>query len=280
MTNFTKLHGNGNDFILIDEYNGEVVAEKPAFAAKYCDRRFGIGGDGVLFLGKSDKADLRMRIFNSDGTEAEMCGNGIRCLIKYALDEGYIGKSANVETPAGILSISSQMDELCARRRTSDKPRFRFWIKVNMGKPAFSREKIPAKGSGEFLEVKMHGYNVCAVNTGVPHAVVFVDSLDVQLMSDAPEIRYDPVFPKGANVNFVLVDSPNEITIRTYERGVEAETHSCGTGSVACAAVAHRLGQTGDKVKVNTKGGELRITLTDEDAFMEGTAERVFEGRI
>jgi diaminopimelate epimerase len=268
MTHFTKLHGNGNDFILIDEYEGEIIPEKSDFAAKYCERRFGIGADGVLYLGSSDKADISMRIFNSDGTEAEMCGNGIRCLVKYALDKGYIKENARVETLAGVLSISSYIED-------------KTWIKVNMGRPLFKRKEIPAKGSGEFLNVYLYGYNVSAVNTGVPHAVIFVDSLDdSELMLAAPKIRYDPVFPTGANVNFVFVNSSDEITIRTYERGVEDETSSCGTGSVACAAIAHRLGKTGKHVKVNTKGGELRITLTDYEAFMEGTAERVFEGRI
>ncbi len=269
MIHFTKLHGNFNDFILIDEYNGEIIQpdKKSAFAVKYCDRRFGIGADGVLYLENSDKADIRMRIFNSDGTEAEMCGNGIRCLVKYALDKGYIKKNANVETLAGVLSIGSRIED-------------RTWITVNMGKPVFMRERIPVKGIGEFLDMSMHGYNVFAVNTGVPHAVIFVDSLEHQLMLTAPKIRYDPVFPKGANVNFVLVNSRNEITIRTYERGVEAETLSCGTGSVACVAVANRLGKIDTKAKVNTKGGELMISLTGEAALMEGPAEYVFEGLI
>ncbi|GFO96441.1 diaminopimelate epimerase [groundwater metagenome] len=269
MIHFTKLHGNGNDFILIDEYDGEVLsdAEKSAFAAKYCDRRFGIGGDGVLYLEVSDKADIRMRIFNADGTEAEMCGNGIRCLVKYALDMGYIKGAARVETLAGVLSINSRIEDAT-------------WITVNMGKPEFAREKLPAKGTGEFLLVSMHGYEVSAVNTGVPHAVIIVDSLDDRLIADAPKIRYDPVFPKGTNVNFARVDSKKEITVRTYERGVEGETLSCGTGSVACVAAARRLGKTGDRVKVNTKGGELVITIKDGAAFMEGQAVRVFEGTI
>ncbi len=269
MIHFTKLHGNGNDFILIDEYKEEVIpdAGKSNFALKYCDRRFGIGADGVLYLEGSGKADIGMRIFNSDGTEAEMCGNGIRCLVKYGLDRGYIKANADVETVAGILTITS---------RILDKT----WVRVNMGKPAFSRENIPAKGTGEFLDVSMHGYRVSAVNTGVPHAVVFVDSFEPGLMLAAPAIRHDPAFPRGANVNFVHVDSSSEITIRTYERGVESETMSCGTGSVACAAIAHRLGKTGDRIKVNTKGGELMISLSAEAAFMEGPAERVFEGTI
>jgi diaminopimelate epimerase len=270
MIHFTKLHGNGNDFILIDEYKTEKIPEKekPAFAEKYCRRRFGIGADGVLFITKSGKADIKMRIFNADGSEAEMCGNGIRCLVKYALDEGYISREAHVETMAGVLSITSRVED-------------KTWVSVNMGMPAFSRKDIPAKGSGEFLEINMHGYSVSAANTGVPHAVVRVDSLDApELMHDAPKLRYDPVFPKGTNVNFVHVDSGNEITVRTYERGVEDETLSCGTGSVACAAVCRRLGWTGEKVRVHTKGGELVITLTDEGAFMEGPAERVFDGTL
>ena len=270
MLHFTKLHGNGNDFILIDEYNEKIIRDdkKAGFALKYCDRRFGIGADGVLFLGRSDIADIRMQIFNSDGTQAEMCGNGVRCLVKYALDKGYIQDKASVQTLAGVLPVTSRREE-------------KTWISVNMGKPQFQRAQIPAKGSGEFLNVALHGYEVSAVNTGVPHAVIFVDSLDnTELMSIAPDIRYDPIFPKGTNVNFVQVDSRNEITIRTYERGVEGETLSCGTGSVASAAIAYRLGKTGKSVKVNTKGGELRITIDDDAAYMEGTAERVFEGML
>ncbi|MDO8726365.1 MAG: diaminopimelate epimerase [Candidatus Methanoperedens sp.] len=269
MIYFTKLHGNGNDFILIDEFRKEIIPDnkKSEFAVKYCNRRFGIGADGVLYLEATEKADIGMRIFNADGSEAEMCGNGIRCLVKYALEKGYIKETARVETLAGVLSITSRVED-------------GIWIKVNMGKPEFAREKLPAKGTGEFIKVSMHGFEVSVVNTGVPHSVIFVDSLNDKLLADAPKIRYDPVFPKGTNVNFVRVDSENEITIRTYERGVEGETNSCGTGSVACVAVANRLGKTEDWVKVNTKGGVLVITIKDDAAFMEGRAERVFEGTI
>lgn len=269
MIHFTKLHGNGNDFILIDEFRKDIIPEekKAAFAIKYCDRRFGIGGDGIVYLEVSDKADIGMRIFNADGSEPEMCGNAIRCLVKYALDMGYIKETARVGTRAGVLSITCRGED-------------ETWIKVNMGKPEFEREKIPAQGTGEFLGVPMHGYEVSAVNTGVPHAVIFVEELDDRLIADAPKIRYDPIFQKGANVNFARLDSKNELTIRTYERGVEGETLSCGTGSVASAAVAQRLDRTGNSVKVKTKGGELLITFRDDVAFMEGRAERVFEGSV
>jgi diaminopimelate epimerase len=169
MIEFTKIHGNGNDFIIIDEFNKEVVPDnaKPGFAQKYCDRRFGIGGDGVLFLSRSDSADLKMRLFQPDRSEAEMCGNGIRCLVKFAIDAGYISEgSASVETMAGIMpvDVKSQGDTA--------------WIKVNMGEPMFDKKDIPARGEGDFINVMMEGMEVSAVNTGVPHAVIFVDDLE------------------------------------------------------------------------------------------------------
>ena len=255
MIKFTKLHGNGNDFILIDEYDCEVIEDKPGFAATYCDRRFGIGADGVLFLMKSDHADIRMRLFQPDRSEAEMCGNGIRCLVRYAIDEGYItgrGSSA-IETLAGVLTVDPDGE----------------WIKVDMGTPEW----------GGIHEID--GYEVHSVNTGVPHAIIFTDDQEIAIDEIAPGIRYAPVFPEGTNVNFVKVGGGSEIMIRTYERGVEAETLSCGTGAVASAYVTHRLGKTGDRVVVRTAGGVLRVLLgADGVAFMEGGAARVYEGVI
>lgn len=267
---FTKLHGNGNDFILIDEFDTPVPDDrKSAFAKKYCHRRFGIGADGVLFLSGSGRgAPLRMRIFNEDGSEAEMCGNGIRCFAKYTLDTGHIrpGKT-KIETGAGVLEV-----EVSTNGKTS--------IKVCMGKPLFDRKKIPANGMGDFINVPLHGYEVSAVNTGVPHAVIFVDSLDdPDLMKIAPQIRYDKVFPKGINVNFAIRE-PGKLRVRTYERGVEGETLSCGTGSVAVAAVARHMGFIRDSAVVATNGGELRISFVDDIAYMEGSAETVYIGTL
>jgi diaminopimelate epimerase len=268
---FTKLQGNGNDFILIDEYDGAVVPDdkKSAFAKKYCHRRFGIGGDGVLFLSKGVKAPLHMRIFNEDGSEAEMCGNGIRCFAKYALAQRYIVPGhSRIETMASVLEIDT---------KTENGQTF---VKVGMGKPLFDRIKIPAQGRGELINVPLHGYEVSAVNTGVPHAVVFVDSLeDPYLMDVAPQIRFDKLFPKGANVNFVQRDMGN-LRVRTYERGVEGETLSCGTGSVAAAAIARHLGIIRDSTIVKTAGGELKISFENGLAYMEGGAEMVFMGEI
>lgn len=268
---FTKLQGNGNDFILIDEYDGIVVPDdkKAAFAKKYCHRHFGIGGDGVLFLSKSGRAPLRMRIFNEDGSEAEMCGNGIRCFAKYALDQRYIvpGKT-RIETLAGVLEVDTRVED------------GRTLVKVCMGKPLFDRKKIPAQGQGDLINVPLHGYEVSAVNTGVPHAVIFVDDLeDPYLMDAAPQIRFDKIFPKGANVDFVTRDVGN-LKVRTYERGIEGETLSCGTGSVAAAAVARHMGIIRDFVVVKTAGGELKITFENDVAYMEGGAETVFDGEL
>jgi diaminopimelate epimerase len=268
---FTKLQGNGNDFILVDEYQETVVPDdkKAAFTKKYCDRRFGVGADGVLFLGKSYKAPLYMRIFNEDGSEAEMCGNGIRCFAKYALDQRYIvpGKTS-VDTLAGVKEIET---------RTEDG---RTFVRVCMGKPLFDRQKIPVKGFGEYVNVPLHGYEVSVVNTGVPHAVVFVDNIDdPSLMEVAPQIRYDPMFPKGVNVNFVQRDM-GKLRVRTYERGVEGETLSCGTGSVAAATIARHQGIVRDSVIVKTAGGELKITFVNDIPYMEGGAETVFKGMV
>jgi diaminopimelate epimerase len=272
MIDFTKIHGNGNDFIIIDEFNKEVVPDnaKPGFAQKYCDRRFGIGGDGILFLSRSSSADMKMRLFQPDRSEAEMCGNGIRCLVKFALDARYISEgTASVETMAGIMAVDVKSQGDTA------------WVKVNMGKPMFDKKDIPARGEGEFINVMMEGMEVSAVNTGVPHAVIFVDDLEgIDLDALAPSIRYHDLFPKGANVNFVNLAAEGHLYVRTYERGIEGETFSCGTGSVAAAVIAHKLGMTGSEIKVNTLGGILNITIDRDYAFMEGSARTVFTGTI
>lgn len=272
---FTKLHGNGNDFILIDEMAGVVIPDemKGQFAVSYCDRRFGIGADGVLFLSPSDVADVRMRLFQPDASEAEMCGNGIRCLAKYAFDHGYADcKNADtftVETLAGVLAVRAGYDEDGS-----------FSATIDMGTPLYNAPEIPAAGTGEFT-ADINGMTVYAVNTGVPHAVVFVEEVEgVDLDAVAPEIRHNALFPKGTNVNFVEVTGPSAITIRTFERGVEGETLSCGTGSTASALIAAKIGKvTGDVIHVDTVGGPLEITV-GSCAKMTGPAETVFVGEI
>jgi diaminopimelate epimerase len=266
---FAKLHGNGNDFIVIDEYHQLVIPDemKGQFAASYCDRRFGIGADGVIFLMKSAKDDLRMRIFQPDESEAEMCGNGIRCLAKFAFDAGYVKGSCTIETLAGSTGVAID---------STDEG---FSATVTMTLPQFDRKDIPATGTGEYRE-RIGDYDVSAVNTGVPHAVIVVDAVDaIDVASVAPAIRSHATFPKGANVNFVEKTGENSIRIRTFERGVEDETLSCGTGATASAAVMHRLGLTGDVVEVETRGGPLTIYVRG-GAKMQGPAVTVFTGVI
>jgi diaminopimelate epimerase len=266
---FAKLHGNGNDFIIIDEYQNVVIPDemKGQFAASYCDRRFGIGADGVIYLVRSEKNDLRMRLLQPDESEAEMCGNGIRCLAKAASDAGYVKDSCTVETPAGPIGV--------AMENTEDG----FLATVTMTPPQFDRKDIPAAGEGEYRE-RIGDFEVFAVNTGVPHAVIMVDAVDaIDVEAVAPPIRRHASFPKGANVNFVEKTGENSIRIRTFERGVEEETLSCGTGATASAAVAHRQGLVGETVEVETRGGPLTIYLQD-GAKMKGPATTVFTGKI
>jgi len=266
---FTKLHGNGNDFVLIDEYEGELVlgALKSEFAMLACHRNFGIGGDGVIYLSKSDRADVKMRLFQPDGSEAEMCGNGIRCLAKYVHDAGYVESPFQVETLAGIMPI---------KVRTIGQD---FWARVDMGVPRFSRADIPAEGEGELLRDLVEGLEVSAVNTGVPHVVIFVEELERLAIGDiAPVVRHSSVFPEGANVNFVKVE--DKLQVRTFERGIEGETLSCGTGSVASAAVARRLGMVEDEVFVETRGGPLVISFEGDRAYMDGPATTVYRGEL
>ncbi|HQD27097.1 MAG TPA: diaminopimelate epimerase, partial [Methanoculleus thermophilus] len=240
---------------------------KGAFAALYCDRRFGIGGDGVLFLQASDAADIRMRLFQPDESEAAMCGNGIRCLAKYAYDAGYVKESCSVETGAGIVPVKMGY--------TDDE----FTATITMPTPAFERSAIPAVGDGEYKE-EILNFTVYAANTGVPHAVIFVKEIGaVDIAAVGPVIRNHPTFPEGANVNFVEEAGDGSLRIRTFERGVEDETFSCGTGATASAAVARHLGKTGDTVRVETKGGPLVIRF-GETVTMEGPAETVFTGVI
>jgi diaminopimelate epimerase len=266
---FTKLQGNGNDFILIDEYEKTVIPDgmKAQFAVLYCDRKFGIGADGVLYLMKSAASDIRMRIFQPDESEAEMCGNGVRCLAKYAFDAGYVKEHFTVETIAGPVGVSV---------RYSDEE---FTATISMPTPKFDRKEIPATGNGEYHE-RIGEFEVYAVNTGVPHAVILVDAVDrVDIDAAAPPIRHHSTFPEGANVNFVEKTGDDTLRVRTFERGVEEETLSCGTGATASAATVRRLGYMGDTIHVETRGGPLTIYFA-EGVKMEGPAASVFSGVI
>ncbi len=276
---FYKYHGAGNDFIVVDNRSQVIPEEKLSLAAqKLCHRNFGVGGDGLVLIENSSTADVKFRIFNPDGSEAEMCGNGIRCFAKHVYDYGIVSSPViEVETLAGVLKV-----EVVESGKTS-------YIKVDMGTPGFEPEKIPTSAeSWRDIKVKTpEGYvSVNACNTGVPHAVVFVDSVENTRVEElGRSIRWSEVFPQGTNVNFVEPLGDGKFRIRTYERGVEAETLACGTGITASAVVAYVLGKAGKRQEFIARGGTVYVELETEGdrvkkAYMIGPAELVFRGEI
>ncbi|MFQ5815881.1 MAG: diaminopimelate epimerase [Candidatus Hydrothermarchaeaceae archaeon] len=271
---FYKCHGAGNDFVIIDSDPSLKNVKLGEFAKALCDRRHGIGGNGLLILEESQRADVRMRIFNPDGSEAEMCGNGIRCFAKYAYDKGVVKhKDMEIETLAGVKRVSLLDDNI---------------VEVELGRPEFERKRIPAIGDGKFLEEQLEGLTVSAVNLGVPHAVVFAGELDsIDVYNLGRKIRTSQVFPKGANVNFLESTGENTFRIRTYERGVEDETYACGTGISASAAVAVALGRAdpNEPITIEACGGRFSVKVNVEDGEITGVRLRgpvsfVFEGEV
>ncbi len=260
---FTKMVGAGNDFIVIDNRTG-VVAARSRAAKKWCDRKNSIGADGVLFLEKSRQANFQMRIVNSDGSEAEMCGNGIRCIAKFAQDQKLVGKKFKIQTIAGIIDVEIKGAIVKARMVDPKDMKLNLNILLNDQSAAMS-----------------------FVNTGVPHAVCVVKSLkavDVDGLGRA--IRTHDYFkPRGTNANFIQFNLDRSIDIRTYERGVEGETLSCGTGSTAGALIAAATKDLPSPVLVRTKSGEtLKIYFSKEgqnfhDVYLEGPVQKSFEGR-
>lgn len=267
----TKMHGLGNDFIVFFD-DGTSQFDVIGMAQRLCDRHTGIGADGLVIVMPSKVADVRMRIINSDGSEAEMCGNGIRCFAKYAYDRKIITKDIfTVETLAGIMTPEIIAEDGVAKL-----------VKVNMGKPTFTASAIPMAVEAEkvidyTIDVDGTSYVVSSVLLGVPHTEVFVDDVKtVPLTVLGPKIEKHPLFPKGTNVNFVQVVNENTVKVRTWERGAGA-TLACGTGSCSSAVMAHEKGLTGRSVDVQLYLGTLHIDY-DEDGtvYMTGPAAEVF----
>jgi len=268
---FTKMHGTGNDFIVIDSRKTKIPNLK-AFAKEYCDRRFGVGADQVLVLGKSRKADFSMSIYNSDGSQVGMCGNGLRCLAKYVRDAKLTTKSEiTVETPAGI-----QTAKILSKNK----------VMVDMGTPILKGKQIPVNLSGRVINrpLRVDGKEIrgTCVGMGNPHCVIFVDepkTYPVEKMG--PLLEKHHLFPQKANVEFVKSVSDSVIEMRVWERGA-GETLACGSG--ACAAVVASVlnGHTGRDVTVKLRGGDLQVEWNREDdhVYMTGGAETVFEGVI
>lgn len=256
---FSKYSGAGNDFVLIDNRRETFPVHHQHVIVKLCDRRHGVGADGVILLEDSCKADFKMRIFNSDGSEAEMCGNGIRCLAKFLLELGFHPQPYRIETMERILKIDYQGEE----------------VTVEMGNPEDLRwhQTVHLKGGPRTLH---------ALNTGVPHAVCFVEDVEtVDIAAMGREIRTHTHFsPKGTNVNFVQ-KADDELWVRTYERGVEAETLACGTGLTASALAAAKIYGLKSPVTVRPRSRE-QIKIGFENDFehvtMTGPATHVFHG--
>ncbi len=277
--NFTKMHGLGNDFIFLDHFSPNSTIDEneyPALAQRLCHRQFGIGGDGLIIVLPSQVADVQMRIINSDGSEPEMCGNGIRCLARYVYDHGYVKKNPlKVETLAGVLTIKLELE--------GDKVE---GIQVDMGEPIFRPELIPVNVSGESvvgatLTVDGAEWTFTAVSMGNPHCIIFVDDMDaLDFEHLGPAIEKHPLFPRKTNVEFIQVISRDEIRMKVWERGA-GPTLACGTGACA-SAVASVLNDKADrKVLVHLPGGDLKIEWADDNhVYMTGPAAYVFEGTM
>jgi diaminopimelate epimerase len=257
------MQGLGNDFILIDARKVKLDGlDLKQLAIDLCDRHFGVGADGLLLLWPSTKAHYRMQVINSDGSEAEMCGNGIRCLARYAYETDQLTEEViSVETAAGTLlpAIIKENGRISG-------------VEVDMGEPKEIKN--------EKLKIKNDIFEITEVSMGNPHAVIFVDDLEeIDLGSIGPEIENDPHFPNRTNVEFVKVISDKELEVLVWERGA-GETLACGTGACAALVAANLAGKTGRRALVRLPGGNLDIELgEDGHVLMRGPAETVFEGK-
>lgn len=276
--NFTKMHGAGNDYVYVNCFQEEVPNPEQT-AIRVSNRNFGIGSDGLILIMPSDKADVRMRMFNSDGSESEMCGNGIRCVAKYAYDHGIVNKTEiTAETGAGILTLKlfPNGDDRIDR------------VRVNMGAPRLTRAEIPMQGEAssrvvaEPLNILHTTFKITCVSMGNPHCVIFVDEdLDrFQVEKYGPLIENHDLFPRRTNVEFVQIISRTEVRQRTWERGA-GETLACGTGASAVCAAGVLNGLTEKKIVNHLTGGTLELEWADDGSiYMTGPAVEVFSGSI
>ncbi|MCL2288648.1 MAG: diaminopimelate epimerase [Candidatus Bathyarchaeota archaeon] len=271
---FWKMHGLGNDYIVIDNRDGKISDQKASILAKQlCMRRFSVGADGLLFVCTSKVADVKMRMFNSDGSEAEMCGNGIRCFSKYCYETGVFKKSEfKVETLSGVKDILLTLvdDEVVS-------------VTVDMGVPIWERNSLPMVGEGTCvncdLAVGEDTFSVTCVSMGNPHCVMFVEDVNkTPVEYIGPFVENHTLFPKRTNVGFVQVIGNDELKVRVWERAC-GETLACGTGACAAVAVAHKLGKVGSKVTVHVLGGDLQIEV-GTSVFLSGTAEKIYQGTL
>ncbi|MBL7966544.1 MAG: diaminopimelate epimerase [Prolixibacteraceae bacterium] len=272
---FSKMHGLGNDFIFLENLENQEM-NYPEMAAKWCHRQLGIGADGLVIVLHSEQADLRMRIINADGSEANMCGNAIRCFARYAYERKLVQSAAfSIETFAGIM-----VPEVIIRNGKVEA------VRVNMGKPDILRANIPMLGDetaaiNVMLPIENKEINITSLLMGVPHTMIFVEEAEaIDLKTIGPMIEKHSYFPKGTNVNFVEVVNSDRIKIRTWERGAGA-TLACGTGSCASVVASILNEHTNRTVTVELQHGELLIEWSEDGTvFMTGPAEEVFSGNF
>ena len=273
---FTKMHGCGNDYVYVNCFE-ETADDRPALARLVSDRHFGVGGDGLICICPSDKADFAMDMYNADGSCAQMCGNGIRCVAKYVYERGMTDKTViDVETGAGVKTLWLNVENGVVES-----------VRVCMGQPEFKAEKIPVLTDGESfinqpMEVGGMQWNVTAVSVGNPHAVVFVDNVDwLDLPTIGPLFENCPLFPERINTEFVQVIDRTTLKMRVWERG-SGETLACGTGSTAALAAAVVNGKCEPYAKLLLRGGELNIEWNRDEnlIYMTGPAVTVFDGEL
>ncbi|MCY6959653.1 diaminopimelate epimerase [Clostridium brassicae] len=269
---FTKMQGTGNDFVVIEDFNDELVGKESEIAEKLCNRRFGIGADGILLVRKSDIADVQMVIINADGSYAEMCGNGIRCFAKYVYEEGILpNEIIKIETGDGIKTAFLSIKDSKVQG-----------ITINMGKYSFKPEDFAADSKENVIEKKIVAndkeYKITSMLMGVPHTVVMGD-IESYEVEEGKYIEKHPLFKNKTNVNFCQVVDKGLIKVKTWERGA-GPTLACGTGSCASAICANYLGYTESKMKIIVPGGELVVEVKDEEVLMTGPAEVVYKGEI
>lgn len=280
MVKFTKMHGLGNDYIYFDCIeDANLIKDVAEVAVKLSDRHFSIGGDGIVLILKHDVVDYQMRMFNADGSEAEMCGNAIRCVAKYLCDNNYVTESnVKIATGAGILAIEIHRNE---------NNKF-ISATVDMGEPILNGLSIPTtidkdKVVGEIISLENdNSYLMTCVSMGNPHAVIFTGEItDEQVLVDGKELEVHKFFPNRINVEFVKIINKNEVEMRVWERG-SGETMACGTGACAVCVAAKLNGLTEDKVTVQLLGGDLEIEWNQENnhVYMTGTATTAFEGVV
>jgi diaminopimelate epimerase len=271
---FVKMHGCGNDYVYVDLFREKLTGDVAKLAVAISDRHFGVGGDGLILICPSERADARMRMFNADGSEAEMCGNGLRCVAKYVYDHGIARKERlSIETGRGILTVDLEVKSGKAQR-----------VRVDMGEPILESASIPTTLAGNpptEAEVVVEGeaFAFTCVSMGNPHAVAFVPEINDRLIHQVgPLVEKHAAFPKRVNVEFVKVNSKTDTHMRVWERG-SGETLACGTGACAVAVAGVLTGRFDRKVTIHLLGGDLDIDWgADNHVYMTGPAVEVFSG--